>query len=743
MRPFVIAALAAKADRPVLAVTATGREAEDLVAALRSLLPPDSVADYPAWETLPHERLSPRADTVGRRLAVLRRLRHPKPARRRPGHRPDQGRRRAGAQRAAAAGAGLGDLVPVAAAGRRQRRVRRRRPAPWSRPPTPGSTWSSGEVSSPSAAASSTSSRRPRSTRCGWSSGATRSRRSATSRSPTSARSRSPTRAVGAAVPRAAADRRGPRAGQGADHRLPGLAEMLDKLADGIPVEGMEALAPVLVDGLVLLVDELPAGAHVVVCDPERVRTRASELVRTSQEFLEASWAGAAGGGGARSTSVPRRTRRSPTSAADAETMGIPWWSVTPFAATSDRGGRHRAWCPAREPESYRGDIERALTTSAAGSPRAGGSSSSPRATGRRSAGRGAARRRHRRPGWRLPRRRARALGRLRDHRLVRHRLRLRALRLAVLTETDLTGVAVGDQGDAPDAERGAAHRPACSSRPATPSCTSSTASAGYVELVQRTVPGATREYLVIEYAPSKRGQPGDRLYVPTDSLDQVTKYVGGEAPTPGQDGRRRLGEAQGPRPQGGPRDRRRADPALRRADGGAAVTRSVRTRRGSASSRTRSPTSRRPTSCGDRRGQARHGGRAPDGPGDLRRRRLRQDRDRGAGGVQGGHGRQAGRRAGADDAACAAALHDVLRALRRLPGDRAGAVAVPDRPRRQRRPRRASPTARSTSSSAPTGCSRRRCSSRTSASSSSTRSSGSASSTRSSSSGCAPRWTC
>jgi transcription-repair coupling factor (superfamily II helicase) len=50
--------------------------------------------------------------------------------------------------------------------------------------------------------------------------------------------------------------------------------------------------------------------------------------------------------------------------------------------------------------------------------------------------------------------------------------------------------------------------------------------------MVQRTVAGATREYLVIEYAPSRRGQPGDRLYVPMDSLDQVTRYVGGESPT-------------------------------------------------------------------------------------------------------------------------------------------------------------------------------------------------------------------
>ena len=58
----------------MLAVTATAREAEDLAAGLGSFQPPDSVAFFPGWETLPHERLSPRSDTVGQRLAVLRRL---------------------------------------------------------------------------------------------------------------------------------------------------------------------------------------------------------------------------------------------------------------------------------------------------------------------------------------------------------------------------------------------------------------------------------------------------------------------------------------------------------------------------------------------------------------------------------------------------------------------------------------------------------------------------------------------
>src|SRR5438552_4868515 len=77
LRPLAAAALAKTGERIVLAITATGREAEDLVESLQCLLPPDTVALYPGWETLPHERLSPRADTVGRRLAVLRRLKHP------------------------------------------------------------------------------------------------------------------------------------------------------------------------------------------------------------------------------------------------------------------------------------------------------------------------------------------------------------------------------------------------------------------------------------------------------------------------------------------------------------------------------------------------------------------------------------------------------------------------------------------------------------------------------------------
>jgi transcription-repair coupling factor (superfamily II helicase) len=60
-----------------------------------------------------------------------------------------------------------------------------------------------------------------------------------------------------------------------------------------------------------------------------------------------------------------------------------------------------------------------------------------------------------------------------------------------------------------------------------------------FVELVSREVSSGgrnavktQREYLVLEYAPSKRGYPGDKLFVPTDQLDQLSRYVGGESPT-------------------------------------------------------------------------------------------------------------------------------------------------------------------------------------------------------------------
>src|SRR5919204_5604905 len=72
----VFAASALAQSGPLLVVTATGREADDLTAELRGVFG-DAVAVFPSWETLPHERLSPGVDTVGARMMLLRRLAHP------------------------------------------------------------------------------------------------------------------------------------------------------------------------------------------------------------------------------------------------------------------------------------------------------------------------------------------------------------------------------------------------------------------------------------------------------------------------------------------------------------------------------------------------------------------------------------------------------------------------------------------------------------------------------------------
>ena len=200
-----------------------------------------------------------------------------------------------------------------------------------------------------------------------------------------------------------------------------------------------------------------------------------------------------------------------------------------------------------------------------------------------------------------------------------------------------------------------------------------------FVELIQRKVAGGgdgVREYLVLEYAPSKRGAPGDRLFVPTDQLDQVTRYVGGDTPVLSKMGgsdwastkskaRKAVKEIAGElirlysATDGLPRPRLRAGHSLAaRAGGGLPL-------------------------CGDagpadhhQRGQGGHGAGDPHGPPGVRRRGLRQDRNRRARRVQGRPGRQAGGGAGAHHPARAAALRDVHRAVLRFPA--AGEAAVP-----------------------------------------------------------------
>lgn len=60
---------------PVVVAVPAALDAERLAADLASFLPADAVELFPAWETLPFERVSPSIETMGRRLRTLWRLR--------------------------------------------------------------------------------------------------------------------------------------------------------------------------------------------------------------------------------------------------------------------------------------------------------------------------------------------------------------------------------------------------------------------------------------------------------------------------------------------------------------------------------------------------------------------------------------------------------------------------------------------------------------------------------------------
>ena len=553
-RPPLIAALAGAHDRsvgrPILAVTATGREAEDLVAALRCFLPADVVADFPSWETLPHERLSPRSDTVGRRLAVLRRLTHP-----------DASDTAYGPLDVVVAPVrallqplvkGLGDLVPVAlkagdempldrvvealaaAAYTRTDLVERRGEfavrggildvfPPTEEHPVRVEFW-------------------------GDTVEEIRWFKAADQRSLEVAQHglwAPPCREV--LLTESVRERAAVLAQQ-----LPGVADMLGKVAEGIAVEGMESLAPALVDGMESLLDVLPQGTHVVLTDPERVRKRAHDLVATSAEFLDASWSNAAAGNAVPVDLQGILGTASYWSLADVRAhaleTGRPWWSLTSFVSDAELtdlvqddlvpGTGERLSVESADVDAYRGDTDRAV------------------ADLRRWAG----------EGWHtvvvtdghgLAKRVSEVLS---EHD-VPNRIEqddgmlagltaglvhvttgalgrgfvVAAAKLVVVTESDLTGgsgqgTSTKDMRRMPSRRRGQVDP--LELRLGDHVVHEQHGVGRFVEMVQRTVGGATREYLLLEYGASKRGQAPDRLFVPTDQLDQITRYVGGEAPT-------------------------------------------------------------------------------------------------------------------------------------------------------------------------------------------------------------------
>ena len=540
---------------PLLVVTATGREAEETALALRSYLPAEDVAVMPAWETLPHERLSPRADTVAQRLSVLRRLAHP-----------EEG----GAIRVlivpvrallAPVIAGLGELEPVQLAPGLtvglEETARRLEAAAYTRVDM---VESRGEYAVRGGILDVFPPSEPRPVRVDFfgdeidevSSFAVADQRTIETLGAVTATACRELVLTDAVRERAAA----------LVDAVPGAADMLEKISQGIAVEGMESLAPVLVEAMVPLLD-LVGDRLTVLLEPERVRKRAEDLTATTTEFLAAAWTSAASGG-----TVPVDLSAAAFAhLAEARALALSsnrgWWSFTALAA-----GPETTRLDLSDPHTYRGELERAVADlgrlarqgwtvvvatdgpgpgrrmaqllgdgdvparivdqlsevgelgrdgdwvpdPAAVSDDADGSAGAPTAG----------------PGDGVVRVTQASAG---------HGFLAEGLRLALIAESDLTG----------RASAGPRERRSLPARRARRSVDPLSLHAGdlvvhaqhgvgrFIELSRRTVGGArssaTREYLVIEYAPSKRGQPGDRLLVPTDALDQVTKYVGGDSP--------------------------------------------------------------------------------------------------------------------------------------------------------------------------------------------------------------------
>ncbi len=517
LRPFLAAGLAQ--GRTVLAVTATDREAEDLASATADLI--DDVVVLPSWETLPHERLSPRPDTVGRRLSIFRRLGTAAPPR------VVVAAARSLIQPIAP---GLGALDPiqlrvgtvydfdallvrlVELAYTRVEMVTARGEfavrggivdvfAPTAEHPVRVEFWGD-EVSE------------------------LRSFAVADQRSVGPVEElvapgcrelllTEPVRSKAAALAKV-------------HENNPPLRELLDHLSQGIPAEGMESLIPVLVGGeLELLTDLLPANAVLLVADPERIRTRGADLVRTGQEFLEASWF-AAGTGGEAPIDVGSSAYRGLAEVLEhATATGHPVLSLSPLLS-----GRDDALAPpAHEVESYRGDTDRALTDLRAHA--ATGGTAVLVVGGQGTAQRALEQLRE----ADVPAALVEELTEEPDKGLVtvtcgRIAQGFTAGSLVVLSEADLTGNRAGltDTRKMPSRRRNTVDL--VTLKPGDHVVHSQHGIGKFVEMRRREIQGATREYLVIEYSSSKRGQPADRLFVPTDALDEISRYVGGEVPT-------------------------------------------------------------------------------------------------------------------------------------------------------------------------------------------------------------------
>ena len=309
-----------------------------------------------------------------------------------------------------------------------------------------------------------------------------------------------------------------------------GAEEMLDKISEGIVFEGMESLIPLLIEKTETLLSRVPKGTQIVFIDEQRIASRADDLLATNEEFLNASWSNAALGAVAPINhgletyisweELNREIQKSSLTKSELSVFGSDLVEGTEFLDYS-----------AIDP--MRGDIERTIDVLRQGLERNQIVIFATHGHGMLERYAGIFR------GADLP---VNIIGSLVDApakatinvttSIITHGFESQSDQIFFMTERDLTG----SKGSVKDSERLPTKRKKAIDplelRAGDFIVHEQHGIGRYVELMQRSVGGVTREYLIIEYASAKRGQPGDRIFVPTDTLEQVSKYVGGEAPT-------------------------------------------------------------------------------------------------------------------------------------------------------------------------------------------------------------------
>ena len=518
MYPFLLAARAA--NTPLLVITSSSRGAEDLVHELRELH--GNVFEFPAWETLPHERLSPRSDTVARRISTIYSLKEKQsinpivvtPVR--------------GAIHRIIGSLGEAELMKLEVGQERSLDVLVRHLA-----------------------------------NCAYSRTDLVERRGEFAVRGGIIDLFPPLGAHPIRIDFFAdeiedmsyfevADQRTFEAVSGAieiypcreflitptikadahelKESLPGARELLEKISEGISFEGMESLIPLLIQESATIMDRMPANTQVVFIDGERIRSRASDLLATNEEFLHASWSNAAhgalapihdGSGTYMSWEIFKaELSQCGFNSVNIEAFGsdlapdttfLDYQAIDPMRADIDR-----------TIEALRNAIEAHFSVVFA-------------THGHGMLERYAAIFRN----ADLPVHIIEKLdmkpakdGLYLTTSVIAHGFKSEGDQIFFMTERDLTGSKGSVRDGAPlPSKRKAAIDP-LELRVGDFVVHEQHGIGRYLELVQRTVAEITREYLVIEYASAKRGQPGDRIFVPTDVLEQVSKYVGGEAPT-------------------------------------------------------------------------------------------------------------------------------------------------------------------------------------------------------------------